>query len=84
MCLHYSVLLVFVYVYVCLSETPVTILKKLEDLRFPEASAVTMECELSRHNVEVKWTKVTFNFLPVGVIGYCSLTITVFILYTGL
>ena len=45
-------------VCVCVSEPPVTILKKLEDVRFPEASAVTIECELSRHNIEVKWMKV--------------------------
>ncbi|XP_048094827.1 obscurin-like protein 1 isoform X12 [Alosa alosa] len=45
-------------------ETPVTLLKKLEDVRFPEASAVTMECELSRHNVEVKWTKDGVELKP--------------------
>ncbi|XP_076120427.1 obscurin [Alosa pseudoharengus] len=45
-------------------ETPVTLLKKLEDVRFPEASVVTMECELSRHNVEVKWTKDGVELKP--------------------
>lgn len=40
------------------SETPVSILKKLEDSSFPEGSGVTLECELSKHNVDVKWTKV--------------------------
>ncbi|XP_061082557.1 obscurin-like protein 1 isoform X7 [Conger conger] len=38
-------------------EPPVTILKKLEDHCFPEGSAVSLECELSRQNVDVKWLK---------------------------
>ncbi|XP_036425758.1 obscurin isoform X3 [Colossoma macropomum] len=38
-------------------ETPVSILKKLEDSTFPEGTGATLECELSRHNVDVKWTK---------------------------
>ncbi|XP_049335820.1 obscurin-like protein 1a isoform X2 [Astyanax mexicanus] len=38
-------------------ETPVVILKKLSDVRFEEGSPVTLECELSRQNVEVKWLK---------------------------
>ncbi|XP_076159377.1 obscurin-like protein 1a [Alosa pseudoharengus] len=38
-------------------ETPVTILRKLTDLSFEEGSLVTLECELSRPNVEVKWFK---------------------------
>ncbi|XP_012689426.2 obscurin-like protein 1 isoform X8 [Clupea harengus] len=45
-------------------EPPVTILKKLEDVRFPEASAVTIECELSRHNIEVKWMKDGVEMKP--------------------
>ncbi|XP_063069285.1 obscurin isoform X17 [Engraulis encrasicolus] len=45
-------------------ETPVTILKKLEDGKFPEASAVTLECELSRHTIEVKWTKDGVELKP--------------------
>ncbi|XP_067113951.1 obscurin-like protein 1 isoform X2 [Osmerus mordax] len=38
-------------------EPPVTILKTLEDIRRPEGAVVSIECELSRHNVEVKWMK---------------------------
>ncbi|XP_066519296.1 obscurin-like protein 1a [Hoplias malabaricus] len=38
-------------------ETPVAILKKLCDMRLEEGSPVTLECELSRQNVEVKWMK---------------------------
>ncbi|KAJ3591873.1 hypothetical protein NHX12_007004 [Muraenolepis orangiensis] len=38
-------------------EPPVTFLKKLEDQRFPEGSVVSIECELSRHNVDVRWMK---------------------------
>ncbi|XP_066541966.1 obscurin-like protein 1 [Hoplias malabaricus] len=38
-------------------ETPISILKKLEDSKFPEGTGATLECELSRHNVDVKWTK---------------------------
>ncbi|XP_016150066.1 obscurin-like isoform X7 [Sinocyclocheilus grahami] len=45
-------------------EIPVSILKKLEDIRQPEGSAVTLECELSRHNVDVKWTKNEVQLKP--------------------
>uniref|UniRef100_A0A673FZ41 Obscurin like cytoskeletal adaptor 1a n=1 Tax=Sinocyclocheilus rhinocerous TaxID=307959 RepID=A0A673FZ41_9TELE len=38
-------------------ETPVTIIKKLSDVRFEEESAVILECELSRPNVDVRWLK---------------------------
>ncbi|XP_076016628.1 obscurin-like protein 1 [Genypterus blacodes] len=38
-------------------EPAVTILRKLEDQKFPDGSAVSIECELSRHNVDVKWMK---------------------------
>ncbi|XP_061774413.1 obscurin-like isoform X2 [Nerophis ophidion] len=38
-------------------EHPVTILRKLEDQKFPAASTLSIECELSRHNVDVKWMK---------------------------
>ncbi|XP_051568454.1 obscurin-like protein 1a isoform X1 [Myxocyprinus asiaticus] len=38
-------------------ETPVIIIKKLSDVRFEEGSSVTLECELSRKNVDVKWQK---------------------------
>ncbi|XP_031414919.1 obscurin-like protein 1a [Clupea harengus] len=36
-------------------EPPVTILRKLTDLSFEEGSPVTLECELSRPNVDAKW-----------------------------
>ncbi|KAI1899478.1 hypothetical protein AGOR_G00062210 [Albula goreensis] len=38
-------------------EPPVTILKKLEDQCLAEGSAASIECELSRQNVDVKWLK---------------------------
>ncbi|XP_061648755.1 obscurin-like isoform X2 [Phyllopteryx taeniolatus] len=38
-------------------EPPVTIFRKLEDQKIPEGSVVSIECELSRHNVDVKWMK---------------------------
>ncbi|XP_077473807.1 obscurin-like protein 1 [Stigmatopora argus] len=38
-------------------EPPVTIFRKLEDHKFPEGSVISIECELSRHNVDVKWMK---------------------------
>lgn len=42
-----------------------TIFRKLEDQKFPEGAIVSIECELSRHNVDVKWMKasVFFSFL---------------------
>ncbi|KAK9969103.1 hypothetical protein ABG768_027305 [Culter alburnus] len=45
-------------------EIPVTILKKLEDIRQPEGSGITLECELSRHNVDIKWTKNEVQLKP--------------------
>ncbi|KAK7938649.1 hypothetical protein WMY93_001975 [Mugilogobius chulae] len=38
-------------------EPPVSIFKKLEDQRFPDGAVISIECELSRHNVDVKWMK---------------------------
>ncbi|XP_058247684.1 obscurin-like protein 1 isoform X5 [Hemibagrus wyckioides] len=38
-------------------ETPVSILKKLEDRTFPEGTGATLECEVSKYNVTIKWTK---------------------------
>ncbi|XP_026875960.2 LOW QUALITY PROTEIN: obscurin-like protein 1a [Electrophorus electricus] len=38
-------------------ETPVAILKKLCDVRLEEGSPITLECELSRPNVNVRWLK---------------------------
>lgn len=39
-------------------ELPVTIVKKMEDLRLPEGSMASLECELSKQNADVKWLKV--------------------------
>uniref|UniRef100_A0A3Q2DUV1 Obscurin-like protein 1 n=1 Tax=Cyprinodon variegatus TaxID=28743 RepID=A0A3Q2DUV1_CYPVA len=36
---------------------PVTIFRKLENQRVPDGSVISFECELSRHNVDVKWIK---------------------------
>ncbi|XP_069010915.1 obscurin isoform X2 [Embiotoca jacksoni] len=38
-------------------EPPVTVFRKLEDQKFPEGAVISIECELSRHNVDVKWMK---------------------------
>ncbi|XP_064826170.1 obscurin-like protein 1 [Oncorhynchus masou masou] len=38
-------------------ETPVTLMKKLVDMRLEQGSPATLECELSRQNVEVRWLK---------------------------
>ncbi|CAI5656773.1 unnamed protein product [Oreochromis niloticus] len=38
-------------------EPPVTIFRKLDNQRFPEGAVISIECELSRHNVDVKWMK---------------------------
>ncbi|XP_068427905.1 obscurin-like protein 1 [Clinocottus analis] len=38
-------------------EPPVTLFRKLEDQKFPEGAVISVECELSRHNVDVKWMK---------------------------
>ncbi|XP_056144843.1 obscurin-like protein 1 [Lampris incognitus] len=45
-------------------EPPVTILKKLEDKKFPEGTIISIECELSRHNLDVKWKKNGFEVKP--------------------
>ncbi|XP_048050394.1 obscurin isoform X16 [Megalobrama amblycephala] len=45
-------------------EIPVTILKKLEDIRQSEGSGITLECELSRHNIDIKWTKNEVQLKP--------------------
>ncbi|XP_037395277.1 obscurin-like protein 1 isoform X9 [Pygocentrus nattereri] len=45
-------------------ETPVSILKKLENSSCPEGTGATLECELSRHNVDVKWTKNGIELKP--------------------
>ncbi|XP_018538688.1 LOW QUALITY PROTEIN: obscurin-like protein 1 [Lates calcarifer] len=38
-------------------EPPVTIFRKLEDRKFSEGAVISLECELSRHNIDVKWIK---------------------------
>ncbi|XP_078795463.1 obscurin-like protein 1 isoform X21 [Oryzias latipes] len=38
-------------------EPPVTIFRKLQSQKFPDGSVVSIECELSRHNIDVKWIK---------------------------
>ncbi|XP_029692557.1 obscurin-like protein 1 isoform X11 [Takifugu rubripes] len=38
-------------------EPPVTIVRKLQDQRVSDGAVISIECELSRHNVDVKWTK---------------------------
>ncbi|XP_045909528.1 obscurin [Micropterus dolomieu] len=38
-------------------EPPVTIFRKLEDQKVPDGAVISIECELSRHNVDVKWMK---------------------------
>ncbi|KAL0964073.1 hypothetical protein UPYG_G00318040 [Umbra pygmaea] len=45
-------------------EPPVTIIKKLEDMRIAEAAMASMDCELSRPNVEVKWMKNGIEVKP--------------------
>lgn len=45
-------------------EPPVTIFRKLEDQKFPEGAIASIECELSRHNVNVKWMKNGVELKP--------------------
>ncbi|KAK0135676.1 Obscurin-like protein 1 [Merluccius polli] len=45
-------------------ETPVSLVKKLADVRVEEGSPVTLECEFSRQNVEVKWFKSGVDLKP--------------------
>ncbi|XP_005991811.1 obscurin-like protein 1 [Latimeria chalumnae] len=40
-----------------IKETPVMILRELQDVSIPESLGATFECELSRLNAEVKWYK---------------------------
>nr|XP_057937509.1 obscurin-like protein 1 isoform X7 [Doryrhamphus excisus] len=47
-------------------EPPVTIFRKLEDQKFPEGAIVSIECELSRQNVDVKWMKNGRDVKPGG------------------
>uniref|UniRef100_A0A3Q3KS82 Obscurin-like protein 1 n=1 Tax=Monopterus albus TaxID=43700 RepID=A0A3Q3KS82_MONAL len=43
---------------------PVTILRKLVNQKFPEGAVISIECELSRHSVDVKWTKNGVEMKP--------------------
>ncbi|XP_018598063.2 obscurin-like protein 1 isoform X1 [Scleropages formosus] len=45
-------------------EPPVTFLRKPEDLCFPEGALVSIECELSRQNADVKWLKNDAELKP--------------------
>ncbi|XP_067371935.1 obscurin isoform X3 [Channa argus] len=45
-------------------EPPLTILRTLEDQKFPEGAVISIECELSRHAVDVKWTKNGVEMKP--------------------
>lgn len=56
--------IVFMFIYLfCLAEPPVTIVRKMEDQKFPDGALISIECELSRHNVDVKWMKVSAKSL---------------------
>ncbi|KAJ8003890.1 hypothetical protein DPEC_G00153090 [Dallia pectoralis] len=46
------------------NETPVSIVKKLADLRLEKDSPASLECELSRPNVEVNWLKNGTDLKP--------------------
>ncbi|KAF7215036.1 transcript variant X4 [Nothobranchius furzeri] len=45
-------------------EPPVTIFRKLESQKVPDVSIISLECELSRHNVDVRWMKDGFELKP--------------------
>lgn len=45
-------------------EPPVTIFRKLEDQKFRDGAIISIECELSRHNVDVKWLKNSVEVKP--------------------
>ncbi|KAL6101271.1 obsl1 [Pungitius sinensis] len=45
-------------------EPPVTVFRKLEDQRCPEGAVISLECELSRHNLDVKWMKNGLEVKP--------------------
>ncbi|XP_033965419.1 obscurin isoform X4 [Pseudochaenichthys georgianus] len=45
-------------------EPPVTIFRKLEDQKFPDGAVISIECELSRHNVDMKWMKNGVELKP--------------------
>lgn len=43
-------------------EPPVSIVRKLENQKVPDGAVISVECELSRHNVDVKWMKASYCF----------------------
>ncbi|XP_033990218.1 obscurin-like [Trematomus bernacchii] len=45
-------------------EPPVTMFRKLEDQKFPDGAVISIECELSRHNIDVKWMKNGVELKP--------------------
>ncbi|XP_035995523.1 obscurin-like protein 1 isoform X19 [Fundulus heteroclitus] len=45
-------------------EPPVSIIRKLEDQKVPDGSVISFDCELSRHNVDVKWMKDGLEVKP--------------------
>ncbi|XP_038646091.1 obscurin-like protein 1a isoform X2 [Scyliorhinus canicula] len=49
---------------VTVREPPVTFVKQLKDLRVPETTVITLECELSRPNAEVTWYKDDLEMKP--------------------
>lgn len=44
------------------TEPPVSIVRKLENQKVPDGAVISVECELSRHNVDVKWMKASYCF----------------------
>lgn len=54
-------------------EPPVTIVRKMEDQKFPDGTLISLECELSRHNVDVKWLKVSTWFCCLLLLLLCSI-----------
>ncbi|XP_047227172.1 obscurin-like protein 1 isoform X2 [Girardinichthys multiradiatus] len=45
-------------------EPPVTIIRKLENQKVPDRSVISFDCELSRHNIDVKWMKDGVEIKP--------------------
>ncbi|XP_078083922.1 obscurin-like protein 1 isoform X2 [Mustelus asterias] len=49
---------------ITVKEPPVTFLKPLKELRVPETTVITLECELSRPNADVTWYKNDLELKP--------------------
>ncbi|XP_043988664.1 obscurin-like protein 1 [Gambusia affinis] len=45
-------------------EPPVIVVRKLENQKVPDGSVISFDCELSRHNVDVKWMKDGVEMKP--------------------